>query len=240
MTGSGLYVQEVIQPGFGFGSIKCYTDHLNDDNWEWLKFGSTIPTGEVHCIAYNVPADREITITKHFVNTGDYKPVAGDLPEFTLNPDVPGACLAPVWSVDMLTATITCTVPYAWNGTITETPAKGWAKVSCEEPRALAAVDETPKQSDWDFCNQPYGQIRIEKVDGVNGATGPLWDFTVGGNFAAPDGTAYTNPAKADQGTPFESGHIGLSNTAGNGRYDQCSTVEQPNARRRTYYTIAT
>ncbi|WP_322797246.1 hypothetical protein, partial [Tepidiforma sp.] len=51
----GVYVEEVYQPGYAFGALKCYTDHLNDDNWEWLSPSILTEQGEVHCIAYNVP-----------------------------------------------------------------------------------------------------------------------------------------------------------------------------------------
>ncbi|MCL4865035.1 MAG: VWA domain-containing protein, partial [Gemmatimonadales bacterium] len=41
----GARVEEVFKAGYGFGSLKCYTDHLNQDNWEWLDFSGGLPTG---------------------------------------------------------------------------------------------------------------------------------------------------------------------------------------------------
>ncbi len=125
MKGSGLYVEEVYQAGFGFGSIKCYTDHLNDDNWEWLNFSGGIPVGEVHCIAYNVPArdrhhDRQ-ALRQHQWLPGHRRRPAG-VQHFTPTTDV--VCGAPVWNGNV--ATITCSVPYDWAGSVTETPKPYW------------------------------------------------------------------------------------------------------------------
>ncbi|GIW17959.1 MAG: hypothetical protein KatS3mg064_1116 [Tepidiforma sp.] len=50
----GVYVEEVYQAGYAFGALKCYTDHLNDDNWEWIDPSALQEQGEIHCIAYNV------------------------------------------------------------------------------------------------------------------------------------------------------------------------------------------
>jgi len=192
---------------------------------------------------------RTITITKYYVNTGSYQPTADDLPSFTLNPpvaNVPGSACTTEDNGSYVV--LTCTVPAEWNGTVTETPAPGWRECTERDtPALLAQVENFVRsiaqvvklQSEFTFCNEPYGTIRIEKVDGLNGAAGPLWDFTVGGNFAAPDGAPYTNPAKADQGTPFVSLPIGLSDTP--------VTVQEVLARSQTqcttqggYYTIAT
>lgn len=50
----GVYVEEVYQAGYAFGALKCYTDHLNDDNWEWIDPSALQEQDEIHCIAYNV------------------------------------------------------------------------------------------------------------------------------------------------------------------------------------------
>ncbi|MEO8541379.1 MAG: hypothetical protein ABI577_16675, partial [bacterium] len=179
--GSGLYVEEVYQSGYGFGSIKCYTDHLNDDNWEWLNFQGGIPEGTVHCIAYNVPADEQILITKTFVNTGPYTPTTDDIPEFTLVPSE-GTCEKAVLDGDV--ATIVCTVPYGWSddGYVDEKLPEGWQSTNCS-PSGLLREDAVAPEyaAHFEFCNQPVGHIILIKDDQINGAVGPLWGFHVAG-----------------------------------------------------------
>ncbi len=50
--GSNLWISEELRSGWGFGSLKCYDDHLNEDNSEFIKL--TEPRDNVYCIAFNV------------------------------------------------------------------------------------------------------------------------------------------------------------------------------------------
>lgn len=149
---------------------------------------------------------RDITIIKTFANLGGYVPAAGDVPAFTLAPAEGTSCELPV-KTGPSTWSVTCTVPYLWAGTVGETPQPGWRE--CTAPAAMVAAPP----SEFRFCNEPYGTVRIEKFDGVSGAAGQAWDFTVSGNFAAPGGVAYPNPVQASHGAPFVSGPIALGAT---------------------------
>ncbi len=66
-----VYVQEVFQPGagYGFGALKCTGDFQNDDNWEWLYSSSAMSANGVTCTAYNVPAKGHLTLNKIVDNT---------------------------------------------------------------------------------------------------------------------------------------------------------------------------
>ena len=60
----GLWVSEVPQSAYGFGSLRCYTDVLNGDNDEFIGFqGTTAANDPVICIAFNV-GPRDLTIKK--------------------------------------------------------------------------------------------------------------------------------------------------------------------------------
>ncbi len=188
----GARVEEELRTGYGFGSLKCYTDHKNQDNWEWLDFNpGGIPTGEVYCIAYNVPADKQITIEKRFVELNGTVPTVADVPGFTLDPSANTSCAAPVQQ-NATTWTVTCTVPYDWNGTVAETlplPA-GWQQTQC-----TAETQTTEQNLRFTFCNRPVGTVVVVKYENVPPATTQTWTFngTVPGAPVALQTTGTTN-----------------------------------------------
>lgn len=135
--------------------------------------------------------NKQIKIVKNFVNLNGYVPTASDIPTFTLNPSEGTSCAAPV--LNGAQATVTCTVPSNWDGTVTETPKPGWTKVECVSRTALeklqAVVEAVVTQEylpTYVFCNEPRGTITVIKQDNVSGdnparpADGD-WDFTVTG-----------------------------------------------------------
>lgn len=192
-SSNGARVEEVFKTGYGFGSLKCYTDHKNQDNWEWLDFNpGGIPTGDVYCIAYNVPADKEIVIEKQFVELNGTVPTSADVPGFTLNPSANTSCAAPVKVTDT-TWTVTCTVPYDWNGKVTETlplPA-GWEETEC-----AVGAQTTPQNLRFTFCNRPVGTVVIVKYENVPPATTQNWTFN-GTLPGAPVGLSTTGTTEA-------------------------------------------
>lgn len=174
-SSDGARVEEELRAGYGFGSLKCYTDHLNQDNWEWLDFNpGGIPEETVYCIAYNVKADKEIVIEKQFDELPDgYTTTADDVPAFTLNPSANTSCAAPV-KVNNTTWTVTCKVPYNWNGTVEETLPlpDGWEQTQC-----TAEARTTSQSLRFTFCNRPYAEITVLKVF-VGDLTGKNFTFT--------------------------------------------------------------
>jgi hypothetical protein len=190
-TGKSYFVQEVEQsPDYLFGAIKCYADHYLDDKIERVDFEEWgLPTGDIYCIAYNVKAEREITIEKHFYTDG-YLAGAGDTPEFTLyDEDYPAvtfesAC-EPLANGAPNHLAWTCTVPYDWDGTVTETPADGWEEVKCQERGALQQIAALVQsilafegQSHWEFCNAPYAEVKVQKTFVGDFAGYPAFSFT--------------------------------------------------------------
>lgn len=148
-----------------------------------------------------LPRTREIEIEKYFVGTGNYVAGAGDVPTFTLNdPDYPAvtfesACVPLANGMNNHLAW-TCTVPWNWDGTVTETPAPGWEQVAvagpdlrCEPPlsriEALVALvqrlttlgEGDTLKSSWKFCNRPYAEVKVQKVFVGDFASYPAFTF---------------------------------------------------------------
>jgi hypothetical protein len=206
LQASTLRVEEELRTGYGFAGLKCWRDHLNQDNWEWIDFSSGLPSGneQVWCIAYNVPATKTITIEKTFF--GDSSITKEDYPTFTLDPTptnwtFEANCTGPVviGPVFGLTdATWTCTVPYLWQGTVTETPATGWEKCP-------VAAQTTGEGATFRFDNCKQGEIIVKKVvtnvvndttqfnvtltDGENSQTGQIAEW----NGSAPVNATFGN-----------------------------------------------
>jgi hypothetical protein len=173
LQASTLRVEEQLRTGYGFAGLKCWRDHLNQDNWEWIDFSTGLPkTGEeVWCIAYNVPATKTITIQKTF--WGDPTITEADYPTFTISHgvDFGTACGTPVVTgTDPVIATWTCTVPYLWDGNVTETPATGWEK--CPVARQTNSEGGT-----FSFHNCKQGEIIVKKV--VTNVVNDTTQFTV-------------------------------------------------------------
>jgi hypothetical protein len=224
MQADTLRVEEEYKTGYGFGALKCWTDHLNQDNWEWLNFSGGLPaTGdEVWCIAYNVPADKDIDIIKHFVELpAGYVPTADDVPDFILTPSAGTSCAAPV-QVDSTIWSVTCTVPYNWNGTVTEPPKAGWEQVDCK-----FEVQTTQEDPWYFFCNRPIGEVQVIKWENVPPATTQTWNFTgVPGGALALSTTGTTNAADDDSvtRTKVPAGSYTIAETEGKGQCEPGSS----------------
>jgi hypothetical protein len=169
-----LFVRELYQPGYAFATLKCEGDNRNHDNWEWM-FWSAAQDGKVTCTAYNVPATKEITIEKTFV--GVETVTKDDYPTFTFTPSVDAACTGPV--ISGTTATWTCTVPYTWNGTVTETPAKGWEQCKRDGGggEVYLVVAGNGPQTFFTFSNCKKPKITVKKV--VTNVENDTTQFTV-------------------------------------------------------------
>jgi hypothetical protein len=141
------------------------------------------------------PRTREIEIDKYFVATGGYVAGTGDVPTFTLyDPDYPAvtfesACQPLANGVNNHLAW-TCTVPWDWDGDVTETPADGWLQTQCESQspeslvsqvaalvKSLVQFEEMELQDSWTFCNRPVGTVVIVKYENVPPATTQNWTF---------------------------------------------------------------
>jgi hypothetical protein len=196
-TGKSYFVQEVEQQDYLFGAIKCYADHYLDDKIERVDFAKWGLPGEneqIYCIAFNVKAEREITITKHFVDLPEgFKLSEGDYPTFEFTPAPAGFDFDTDCKVDESnlpnSVTWTCTVPYDWKGDVTETPADGWEKVTCEGPEPesfigqvsglVASITQFQTRGDsFEFCNQPVGDVVVVKYENVPPATAQNWTFS--------------------------------------------------------------
>ena len=59
---SGVWIYEVTRPDAGFGALRCYQDHLNGDNEDYVRASST-SVNQTYCIAFNV-AGPGISLTK--------------------------------------------------------------------------------------------------------------------------------------------------------------------------------
>jgi hypothetical protein len=59
---SGVWIYEVTRPDAGFGALRCYQDHLNGDNEDYVRAASS-SVNQTYCIAYNV-AGPGISLTK--------------------------------------------------------------------------------------------------------------------------------------------------------------------------------
>lgn len=174
ITDGKLFVKENYQTGFAFGTLKCEGDSYNNDNWEWLYFDA-VKGGKGTCTAYNVPATKEIVIQKEFVGVNEVTPA--DYPTFTISDgiDFAEACTGPkISSGDgSVFATWTCTVPLIWNGTVSETPAKGWER--CESAVALQTNGELPEIFPFTNCKKPT--VTVKKV--VTNVVDDTTQFTV-------------------------------------------------------------
>ncbi len=176
--GKSLVIKEEKQSGYGFASIKCYNDHRNQDNEEWLDFHGGIPTEPVYCLAYNVKLDKQITIEKNFLGVTDT--TKDDVPRFFLDPEKGTSCGEPV-KVNNTTWTVTCTVPWDWSGKVTESPSGGWKEVTCEESapsnkEAIVAAD-SPYAT---FCNQAVGTVVVHKqITATQRADGTTFSGTI-------------------------------------------------------------
>jgi hypothetical protein len=61
-TGSGVWVDEVVPAGYGFGAIRCYNDMLYGDNSENID-GVPSSVTQVYCLAFNYRPVLTITAT---------------------------------------------------------------------------------------------------------------------------------------------------------------------------------
>ena len=61
-TGSGVWVDEVVPAGYGFGAIRCYNDMLYGDNSENVD-GVPSSVTQVYCLAFNYRPVLTITAT---------------------------------------------------------------------------------------------------------------------------------------------------------------------------------
>jgi hypothetical protein len=106
---------------------------------------------------------KTITIQKAFWGVSAITPA--DYPKFTISDgvDFAAACGDPVVTRPVLwvpaTATWTCTVPYDWSGSVTETPAPGWEK--CQ---GLILAQTAGEVRTFRFNNCKQGQIIVKKV----------------------------------------------------------------------------
>ncbi|MBE0610756.1 MAG: DUF11 domain-containing protein [Dehalococcoidia bacterium] len=234
-TGKSYFVQEVEQsPDYLFGAIKCYADHYLDDKIERVDFAKWGLPGEneqIYCIAFNVKAEREITITKRFVDLPEgFEVTKDDYPAFVFDPEPAGFD----FDTDCTPSgtnpvTWTCTVPYDWDGDITEALPlpDGWQEVTCEQPDEslfsqvtglVASITQFLERGDsFEFCNRPLATIIVKKVV-TNIANDPT-QFTVTLSPGAVGGQiAEAGPLNAtfDELTP---GSYIVTETAQNG-YD--------------------
>jgi hypothetical protein len=142
-----------------------------------------------------VLTDKTIEIVKHFYAPEGYTPSAADLPTFTLNPSAGTSCGAAVIANGI--ATITCTVPGDWTGTVTEIPATGWTEVfdrACflelvadQLMELVPFVDQAAAQT-FTFCNElDTGTVLVHKVrDGspdVPAADGTQFSGAINGDL---------------------------------------------------------
>lgn len=199
------------------------------------------------------PRTREITIEKHFVNTGGYTAGAGDVPTFTLNdPGYPAvtfasACVPLANGLNNHLAW-TCTVPYDWDGTVTETPADGWEKVTCEEPESflsqaaglVASITQFQTkelQRYWEFCNAPFGTVIVNKLN--TSAAGPNFTATISG-LPATDifGGALNSSPSIAQGSPSNQTLVPLGNQAYSVSEVNAGTTQTCGSGATNYFTI--
>ncbi|WBL37446.1 hypothetical protein O0235_07680 [Tepidiforma flava] len=141
----GVYVEEVYQAGYAFGALKCYTDHLNDDNWEWIDPSALQEQGEIHCIAYNVKITPPKLTVKKVTKAADGTTIqSSDQFSFTVQPNTGVSPASFSLDTDPNTGTVTdtqaVTLPAssASGGvtyTITETAPASWLlqSVVCQD-----------------------------------------------------------------------------------------------------------
>ena len=221
-TGKSYFVQEVEQsPDYLFGAIKCYADHYLDDKIERVDFAKWGLPGEneqIYCIAYNVKAEREIEITKRFVDLPEgFEVTKDDYPTFEFTPVPAGFDFATDCKIDEsnlpYSVTWTCTVPYDWKGDVQENLPAGWQQTLCEERdsvqqiiglvQSLTQFQVEGPQTYWDFCNRPFGTVVVVKYENVPPATAQSWNFdgTLPGAPIGLSTTGTTNVTGGDQAT---------------------------------------
>jgi fimbrial isopeptide formation D2 family protein len=214
-----------------------------------LVSNNTIPsqaagTSDVKVTFYNkeTPRTKQILITKDFVNLNGYTPVAGDIPSFALNPSTDTSCEAPYLDGENGYATIVCTVPADWDGTVDETVPANWTKVECVQFSLVQAIsglvgDVLPVVAEYadyfNFCNAPVGKITVIKDDETsadNPGRPANWQFEVDGsdsfqhneNIALGGGSfTITAPLASGYSADETNGHFNVA--------DFCSTVSNPN-----------
>lgn len=188
--------------------------------------------GLFHICAYDKPTvTKTIIIEKRFVEIDGYTPDATDFPTFTFDPAIEPA---PVCTVDasLLPGIVrwTCTVPASWNGTVTETPAAGWASVTCDAPSTDA---------NFVFCNIPYGTVHVHKLN--TSAAGPNFEAVISGG-AFPGNDIYGSPLDSSpaiaQGSPSEQTGVPLSSVPINVTEVNAGTVETCGSGATNYFTI--
>ncbi|MEZ4494546.1 MAG: hypothetical protein R3C29_14695 [Dehalococcoidia bacterium] len=191
LTGK-LWVSEVEQPNYLFASLKCYKDHVNQDNDDYIQLNNEIPK-DVYCIAYNVPAKGKIWNVKVVTNDGaDDTLFTADItgtenfPGRTFgqgNPDSVDALVGYYSSVEQDPSP-----EYTWMSTV----AYDGSQLSWDDGEPICPVDykvarddlvvevlghELKPGGDLVFChyNERLGQVFLTKYENIGGAD--TWDF---------------------------------------------------------------
>lgn len=120
-----------------------------------------------------VPATKTIIIEKRFVDLNGTEWGIDDIPTFTFtNPSIDPECtLVPNGAGDH--AFIECTVPWDWDGDVSENVPADWEEVDCTPSTAPTQV-----AADFVFCNRPLGDVVIVKYENVPPAGAQNWNFT--------------------------------------------------------------
>ncbi len=225
----------VQQPGSWNGDDPLYPQ--NDYDGLGSKDNrADLPPGVNKVTFYNktLPRTKEIILEKRFVQLNGYTPDSEDYPTFQFNPAIDPA---PVCVIDEtgLPGMVrwTCTVPADWpvTGTVTETPASGWAKVDCG--------DVPSTDADFVFCNAPYGTVWVNKVN--TSASGPSFTASIsGGAFPGNDvlGDPLDSTPTIAQGSPAGQSGVPLSNTPISVTEVNAGTVETCGSGATNYFTI--
>jgi hypothetical protein len=228
------HVFEVAEPA-GYGPDTCGGERIapltaTQKSWSIAGPGCTVASPGWTAF-HNLPLDKEIVIEKRFVQLNGYTPDSGDYPTFQFDPAIEPA---PHCAIDTsgLPGMVrwTCTVPYAWDGEVTETPADGWDEVlDCE----------APTDANFVFCNAPSGTLWIYKVN--TSASGPEFEASItGGAFPGNDifGDPLDSSPTIAQGSPAGQAGVPLSNTAINVTEVDAGTAETCGSGATNYFTI--
>ncbi len=183
-----VYVQEVFQPGagYGFGALKCTGDMVNDDNWEWLKKANATSKDGVTCTAYNVPATGKIIIAK--VN------VSG-APADTFTATIDGETTAYSFSQNAPTAPITVS---PGSHTVSEASAAGylasawWLGQLGTDGKTVTCDIASAKQPDYSYpidasITVPNGGTVVVCFENVKAPVIIVHKTWVGGSHTAAD-----------------------------------------------------